>query len=694
MKNKVKAFFNKNPGARLKAKEISRLLDFAEAHEYAKLKQVLHDLEREGFLFRVGKRYLLDTKTAEGFTGLLQMSERGDYGFVVTKGRGFSDIFIPQRYLGTALHGDRVEVSLLARKKGKNIEGEITKVIERSSKEIRGVLHKSGSFYFVRPDEKRIQRDIYISSRELQGAKDGDKVMVADIYWEDGHLNPEGRITEVIGKAGSYDTELRAIAKEFKLSLRFPDEVLKEVDNISGDISNEEISQRLDLRDENIFTIDPDTAKDFDDAVSIKTDHEGNYQVGIHIADVAHYATPDTKVYKEALKRATSVYFVGNVIPMLPEKLSNNLCSLVPGEDRLAFSVIVKMTPRGKVLDSLITKSVINSKRRFTYNEALEILESGEGDFHEELNRLNKLATVLRKKRFRKGSINFSTPELEFKLDENGNTIEINVTREDDSHRLIEELMLLANRIVAETLSKKRVPLIYRVHDEPDKLKLEEFASFVKTMGYSFDPSGRNSSGQFQHLFDQIGDAPEKNLVHEVAIRSMAKAVYSDFNIGHYGLAFDHYCHFTSPIRRFPDLVVHLILWEYLKTGKLRTFTQNELTYISDHSSNKERSAVDAERKSVKIKQLEFLRNKIGYDYTGVISGITHFGMFIQIKENLAEGLLRLSDMDDDFYIFDEKRYSLTGEHKGKVYRLADEVNVKIARVDREKKEIDFILLD
>ncbi len=518
--------------------------------------------------------------------------------------------------------------------------------------------------------------------------------MVADIYWEDGHLNPEGRITEVIGKAGSYDTELRAIAKEFKLPLRFPDEVLKEVDNISGDIPDEEISQRLDLRNENIFTIDPDTAKDFDDAVSIKTDHEGNYQVGIHIADVAHYATPDTKVYNEALKRATSVYFVGNVIPMLPEKLSNNLCSLVPGEDRLAFSVILKMTPRGKVLDSLITKSVINSKRRFTYNEALEILESGEGDFHEELTRLNKLATVLRKKRFRKGSINFSTPELEFKLDENGNTIEINVTREDDSHRLIEEFMLLANRIVAETLSKKRIPLIYRVHDEPDKLKLEEFASFVKTMGYSFDPSGRNSSGQFQHLFDQIGDAPEKNLIHEVAIRSMAKAVYSDFNIGHYGLAFDHYCHFTSPIRRFPDLVVHLILWEYLKTGKLGTFTRNELTYISDHSSNKERSAVDAERKSVKIKQLEFLRNKIGYDYTGVISGITHFGMFIQIKENLAEGLLRLSDMDDDFYIFDEKRYSLTGEHKGKVYRLADEVNVKIVRVDREKKEIDFILLD
>jgi len=695
MKNKIQAFFKRNPGVFIKPKDLAHRLDLETDYEYAQLKEVLYQLAKEGFLEKNGKRYKLNKKSSEKLTGNLQVIRDRNFGFVKTS---IGEIFISEKHLETALDGDTVEVALFARKRGKNLEGQIIDVIKRKREEVVGTLYKTDAFFFVEPDDPTFHRHIYIPAAKLKGAKVGDKVIVENLYWQKASLNPEGEIRDTLGKAGSYDAEIASIALQFDLSYKFSKKVLKEAESIPDEIPQEEIDRRLDLRNKDIFTIDPKDAKDFDDAVSIEKNEDGNFIIGVHIADVSHFVKDESPIYNEALKRGTSVYLVGKVIPMLPERLSNKICSLVPNEDRLTFSVIAVVTPRGKIESYEIKKSVINSKRRFTYEEVQEILLSGKGDYSEELLLMNKLARTMRQKRIKNGSINFFTPEVEFILDKLGKPVEINIKEVRESHNLIEEFMLMANQIVAGHIkkleNKNQISFVYRIHDLPEKEKIHEFARFVKSLGYSFDPREANNSKQFQKLFDDIKGSEEEAVINEIAIRSMAKAVYSVNNIGHYGLGFKYYTHFTSPIRRFPDLIVHKIIYEVTAKNNFKKYNLEELEDMCDHTSAMERNSVQAERQSVKLKQVEFLKNKVGETFHGVISGFTNFGFFVELSQTLAEGLIRFRDLNDDFYILDEKNYCIVGRDTGKRIRLGDKVNVKILRVNEERKEIDFALLN
>ncbi len=694
MKRKIKSLFKSNPTLKLKSKEIAKKINAVNRHEYAKLKETLFRLTNEEFLIKIGKRYQLNQTATGKLRGTFYLGESYKYGFVVPEGRKGKDIFIPEKYFNTAFDQDVVEVRILAQKKGKNLEGEIIKIIERKRSEVIGTLHKSKNIYFVAPDENSVHKDLFIPKDKLKGAKDGDKVVVQNIYWDTPQRSPQGEIVEILGRAGTYDIEIAALARDFGIPYKFPKAVLKQAKSIPVKIDPEEIKKRLDLRDENIFTIDPEDAKDFDDAVSVKTNKNGNYIVGIHIADVSHFIPEGTPIFKEAFKRGNSTYFVGRAIPMLPEKLSNNICSLVPNKDRLTFSVIVELSPRMKIVNYSIAKSIIRSKRRFTYKEAQKVIETGKGDFAKELLLLNAIAKKLKNKRRARGSIDFIRPEVEFTLDKEGKPIDVKIKKIAESNNLIEELMLLANKIIAEHVNKnkKKYPFIYRVHDLPEREKIIEFANFVKSLGYKLNFKNTFTTKALQELLDKVKETEEEALINEVAIRSMAKAVYSTENIGHFGLGFKYYTHFTSPIRRFPDLIVHKLIFNHTESLPA-PFSSEQLNEIAEHSSETERNSVKAERLSIKLKQMEFLRGKLGDDFSAVISGVTSFGMFVQLVDTLADGMVKLRDMEDDFYIYDEKNYALIGKHNGKKFRLGDRVKVKLIRIDEERREIDFILL-
>ncbi len=695
MKKKLISFFKKNPNRLFKNKEIAKRLRIAEGHEYDAMKAALFKLYEEDFLSRSGKRYKLNILPKDHkITGTLQINQ-GGYGFVIPEKKDTGDIFIAARNLNTAFSGDKVEVILFAKQKRKNLEGQIINIIKRKREEIVGTLRKSKSFYFVKPDEPELHRDIYVDASNLKGAKKGDKVSVGSLVWDSSMLNPEGEIIEIIGESGSKEAEGFAIAREFNLPYRFPESVLNEAEEISTEIPEDEIKKRIDFRDKNVFTIDPEDAKDFDDALSIEELENGNLEIGIHIADVSHYVDRGKPLDKQALKRSNSVYLVGQVIPMLPEKLSNVLCSLVPYKDRLTYSVIVEITKRGKLIKYDIQKTIINSKRRFTYEEAQQVIETEQGDLANEIIALNNLARILRKKRFKEGGIEFSTPEIRFILDEDGSPVEIYKKELKESNKLIEEYMLLANKIVAKHIGfpvKSARPFIYRVHDLPDTEKIYEFARFVKSLGYSFEPNAASQTKQFMSLIEQVRGKEEEALVNELAIRSMAKAEYSINNIGHYGLGFKYYTHFTSPIRRYADLLVHRLLFDYTVSKKKVSYGIQDLDEISEHISQSERSAIDAERLSVKLKQIEYLKDHIGEEFHAVISGITHFGIFVKITNILAEGLIRLRDLEGDFYVYDDKKYALIGKATRKQFRLGDKITVKLVRVDYDKSELDFII--
>ncbi len=698
MKKKIISFFKKNSNTSFKSKDIAKRLKLASDDEIVSLKHFLHQLYEEKFLTRNGKRYKMNQNASSGkITGELQISP-GGFGFVVPNNKKLGDIFIASRNLSTAFSGDTVEVALFAKRKGKNIEGQIVNVISRKRTNIVGTLRKSQVTYFVKPDEPEIHRDIYVDKENLKGAKEGDKVIVGNLFWDTSLLNPEGEIIEVIGKAGTKDAEISSIAYEFHLPFKFSSKALEEAERISENFSADDLKDRGDFRKHNVFTIDPADAKDFDDALSIEILENENYSIGIHIADVSHYVSIGSALDREALERGNSVYLVGGVIPMLPEKLSNNICSLVPNKDRMTYSVIVEMTKRGKVENYQIKKTIINSKRRFTYDEVQEIIEDSKGDFEKEVLLLNEIAQNLRKKRFREGGIEFSTPEIRFNLDEHNKPIAIYRKDAKESNMLVEEFMLLANKICATHISafknESSKPFVYRVHDYPDAEKIIEFSRFVKSLGFSFDPGLSKNTKQFHSLMLQIKGREEEALINELAIRSMAKAVYSTKNIGHYGLGFKQYTHFTSPIRRYSDLIVHRMLFHYLEGNNKSIYSPLKLEEISNNISATERSAIEAERLSIKIKQIEYLENHIGESFHAVISGVTHFGLFVKILDILAEGLIRVRDLEGDFYVYDEKKYSLIGRKTKKQYRLGDKVWVKLVRVDQEKSELDFIITE
>ncbi len=698
MKKKLVKFFKSNPRTAFKNKEIAKKLKVESSEDYALLKSTIHSLFEEEFLFKKGKRYQLNQfPDSNKITGVLQLHPDG-YGFVIPRKKKLEDVFIAERNIGTAFNGDTVEVVLFAKQKRKNLEGQIIKVLERKKTELTGTLQKSKSFYFIRPDNFHMQRDVYIDRSNLADAKVGDKVVVGNIEWKTSMLNPEGSVLSILGKEGTIDAIKSSIAKQFNLPLTFNRKVNDEAEKTELEISDKELSKRIDFRNENVFTIDPVDAKDFDDALSVKKLENGNLKIGVHIADVSHYVQKDSALDKQAELRGNSVYLVGAVIPMLPEKLSNGICSLVPNEDRLTFSVVFEMKDTGEVINYKISKSVIKSKRRFTYEEVQEIIDKGKGEFAEEIVLLNKIAQNLRKARIEEGSIEFFTPEIVFELDEKGKPVAVKRKEIKNSNMLVEEFMLLANKTVAQHFStpKKsgRKKIIYRVHDKPENEKIQEFTRFIKSLGYHFKVGSFSNSGEIQKLIEQVKGSEEEAVVNELAIRSMAKAVYATKNIGHFGLGFKYYTHFTSPIRRYSDLLVHRLIFSYLNKKSGINYTVDLLSKICDHISKCERNAIDAERLSVKMKQAVFLKDKIGEEFHAVISGVAHFGIFVELTDILAEGLIRVRDLEGDFYVYDEKKYSLIGRHTKKRYRLGDKLLVKLIRVDLEKIELDFITLE
>lgn len=637
----------------------------------------------------------------QALTGIMRVSRRG-IGVVHVEGSE-EEIIIPPRFMGTALHGDRVAVVPFARRMTQRgdtddrIEGEVIEVVERNCHTIVGTLERRGHFLVVTPDDSRIARDVYVTPERQGGAKPGDKVVVQLLPWEDQHLNPEGKVTEVLGRSGDARVEVMSVARTFGLPQRFPKEVEQEAHRLPEKITENIIAERIDLRRIPCITIDPEDAKDFDDAVSVETLPDGVLRLGVHIADVSHYVQPGSALDNEALKRGTSVYLVNEVIPMLPERLSNDLCSLKPQVDRLTYSVWMDVDGGGMVSDYRIARSVIHSARRFTYEEVQSIIERRRGKFSEVILPLHKLSQVLLQRRRKAGSIDFDTAEAKFEFDAHGFPSAIRKKVRLDAHRLIEECMLLANRTVAGHIGKARKeedalrPFVYRVHDVPDPGKIEDLARFVKQFGYSLDPKSITPLS-LQRLLDKVKGSEVENLINEVTLRAMAKAVYSENNIGHFGLGFKYYTHFTSPIRRYPDLVVHRLLTEY--AGKISpkrlAALKKELPEICRISSERERVAMDAERQSVKVMQVEYMKRHLGDQFEGVIGGVTNFGIFVEINDLLVEGMIRLRDMADDYYLYDERHYALKGRSRGKVYRLGDKVRVRVVSIDPENREINF----
>jgi ribonuclease R len=688
--------FEQNGNTPLNYKQVSAKLNVRDPESREIIYEILKDEVKKSVLKEIspGKFQLLELKTF--IEGVVDLTNDGS-AFIVTDDEFESDIFIAPRKLRTALNGDRVKVYVYAKSKGKHKEGEVIEIIHRAKMEFTGIVKLSERYAFFIPDDRKMMHDIFIPITELNGAKNGIKAIAEIIDWPTEAKNPIGRIKHILGAQGENDTEMNAILAEYGFPLAFPAEVEHDAEEIPDVITPEEIAKRRDFRNITTFTIDPFDAKDFDDALSYQVLENGNYEVGVHIADVSHYIIPDSALDKEALERATSVYLVDRVIPMLPERLSNGLCSLRPKEEKLCFSAVFEMDENANIITEWYGKTIIFSDRRFTYEEVQEAIETGEGDFKEEIFKLNALAYKLRDRKFKNGAISFETTEVKFKLDETGKPTGVYVKERKDAHKLIEDFMLLANRKVAEHVSKMgkgkhRYTFVYRVHDSPKPDALANFAQFAARFGYKINiKSDKETAKSLNYLMEDVEGKKEQNVLTHLAIRSMAKAIYTTKSSSHYGLAFDHYTHFTSPIRRYPDVMVHRLLFHYLNGGQSANAEFYEK--LCSHSSLMEKKAADAERSSVKYKQAEYLRDQVGNTFMGIISGVTEWGMYVEIIENKCEGMIRLRDISDDFYTLDEKNYAIIGQRKKKIYQLGDEVKIKVKQVDLTKKQIDFSLV-
>jgi ribonuclease R len=694
LRSNILSVFSKFPNQQYNYKQIAAHMLIDDSSGRSLISNVLREMIDDGLLEEMyaGKyRLKLD---ATYFVGVVEMTT--SHNAFVSAEEMPQPVYISHENLNHALHGDTVKICLFAKRKKRLLEGEVIEILKRSRNTFVGVIEVGKSFAFLAPDSKEVPFDFFIPLDKLNGAKHGQKAIVRLIEWPKGAKNPIGEVTEVLGYPGDHEAEMHAIMAEFELPWNFTKETEDAAARISDEITERDYKSRRDFREITTFTIDPIDAKDFDDALSLRKMEGNRWEVGVHIADVSHYVKPDTLIDKEGYDRATSVYLVDRVVPMLPERLSNNICSLRPDEEKLCFSAVFVLDDKAEVLEEWFGKTVIFSNRRFNYDEAQKIIETGTGDYSDEILTLNRLAQIIRQRRYKSGSIGFERAEVKFEIDEKGKPTRVFFKEYRESNQLIEEFMLLANRKVAEFVHSKKgegkaPTFVYRIHDKPNDEKLQAFSSFVKKFGYSIQTSSNKKiSDSINQLLDDIQGKKEQNILENLAIRTMAKAEYSTTNIGHYGLAFKYYTHFTSPIRRYPDIMAHRLLFQYLNGGA--SASKSEYESMCVHSSDMERKAVLAERSSIKFKQVEFLMDKIGKEFDGVISGITEWGLYIEIIENKCEGLVHIRELKDDFYVFDEDNYSLLGKRNGKVFQLGDGVRVQILRANLAKKQLDFRL--
>lgn len=696
MLTRIVNFFNQDKNRAFNYKQVAHGIEATTMPQKQQVILLLEGLTEQDFLIEVvpGKY-----KVKNRGTQVTARFERRSNG----KNHAITDdnesIFIAERNSLRAMNGDKVLVLVYAKRKNRETEGEVIEILEKNEQVFIGTLDVQKHFAFLLTDNKVLANDIFIPKDKLKGGKHGDKAVVRITDWPERARNPYGEVVDILGAAGENNTEINAIMAEYGLPYKYPENVEKAANKIPEEIPQEEIRNREDFRDATTFTIDPKDAKDFDDALSIRRLGNGTWEIGVHIADVTYYVKPNTVIEKEAEKRATSVYLVDRVVPMLPERLCNFICSLRPDEDKLAFSCIFEMNDKAEVLRSRIARTVIRSNRRYAYEDAQAIIETGEGDYKEEILKLNDLAQQLRANRFAGGSIDFDRHEVKFEIDETGRPLGVYFKVSKEANKLIEEFMLLANRTVAETIGKikgrKPKAFVYRVHEQPNPDKLNTLSEFITRFGYKLKTTGKNTelSKGINTLLRQVKNKPEENLIETITLRSMAKAVYTTENVGHYGLAFDYYTHFTSPIRRYPDMMVHRLLEKYLfQNGK--SVNLEKLEEECKHSSEMEQLAANAERASIKYKQVEYMSERLGQEYDGVISGVTEWGLYVEINENKCEGLVPIRDLEDDYYEFDEKNFCLIGHRKKRIYRLGDPIRIQIARANLEKKQLDFALVE
>ncbi|MCX2476034.1 ribonuclease R [Pedobacter sp. MC2016-05] len=692
----VSDVFEKNNNQVLNYKQVSAKLNLNDQESRETILEILKEGKGAG-IFLEPEKGKFKLKDLQNFIiGTVDMTADGS-AYIVPEDEFEKDVFVAPRKLKNALHGDTVKAYVFAKKSGRKNEGEVVEILKRAKSDFTGVIKISDRFAFVIADDKKMMHDIFVPLADTLDAKNGQRVLVTLSDWPESAKNPIGIVKHVLGNQGENNTEMNAILAQYGFPLEFPPEVEKEANAIPEEIPAEEIAKRKDFRNILTFTIDPADAKDFDDAISYQKLPNGNHEIGVHIADVSHYVIQGTDLDKEAYSRATSVYLVDRVIPMLPERLSNGVCSLRPNEDKLCFAAVFELDEQANIQAEWYGRTIIHSDRRFSYEEAQEVIENKAGDYATEILKLNELAYILRDRKFKNGAISFESTEVKFKLDESGKPIGVYVKERKDAHKLIEDYMLLANRKVAEFVAKKqkgekKLTFVYRVHDSPNMENLTSFATFASRFGYKINTkSDKEIAKSLNHLMADVEGKKEQNILTSLAIRSMAKAIYSTKKTSHYGLAFEYYTHFTSPIRRYPDVMAHRLLQTYLDGGKSADAEFYEVACA--HSSAMEKRAADAERASIKYKQAEYLENNIGTEYKGIISGVTEWGMYVEIEENKCEGMIRLRDISDDFYVLDEKNYCIVGQRKKKKYQLGDEVMIRVKKVDLSKRQIDFTLI-
>jgi ribonuclease R len=692
----VSDVFEKNNNQLLNYKQVSAKLNLTDQESRETILEILKEGKGAGIFLEPEKgKYKL--KDLQNFIiGTVDMTADGS-AYIVPQDEFEKDVFVAPKKLKNALHGDTVKAYVFAKKSGRKNDGEVIEIIKRAKSDFTGVIKISDRFAFVIADDKKMMHDIFVPLADTLEAKNGQRVLVTLADWPESAKNPIGVVKHVLGNQGENNTEMNAILAQYGFPLEFPTQVEKEANAIPEEIPEAEIAKRKDFRNVLTFTIDPADAKDFDDAISYQKLPNGNYEIGVHIADVSHYVIQGTDLDKEAYSRATSVYLVDRVIPMLPERLSNGVCSLRPHEDKLCFAAVFELDEQANIQNEWYGRTVIHSNRRFSYEEAQEVIENKTGDHAEEILKLNELAYILRDRKFKNGAISFESTEVKFKLDESGKPIGVYVKERKDAHKLIEDYMLLANRKVAEYVAKKqkgekKLTFVYRVHDSPNMETLTTFATFASRFGYKINTkSDKEIAKSLNNLMADVEGKKEQNILTSLAIRSMAKAIYSTKKTSHYGLAFEYYTHFTSPIRRYPDVMAHRLLQTYLDGGKSADAEFYEVACA--HSSAMEKRAADAERASIKYKQAEYLEDNIGTEYKGIISGVTEWGMYVEIEENKCEGMIRLRDISDDFYVLDEKNYCIIGQRKKRKYQLGDEVMIRVKKVDLAKRQIDFTLI-